>query len=88
MIHRATTDTVNLVDSRILPSGNQSPFPIPVMIFFSLLLSSLSRFNEYRWFRQSKFPSFQRQLNLYGFKRLTSGKSGTALYVLFIRPYD
>jgi hypothetical protein len=26
------------------------------------------------WFRQSKFPSFQRQLNIYNFTRITSGK--------------
>jgi hypothetical protein len=43
--------------------------------FFHLLLTS----NVYRWFRQTKFPSFQRQLNLYGFKRITSGKSNVCL---------
>jgi HSF-type DNA-binding len=33
------------------------------------------------WFRQSKFASFQRQLNLYGFQRLTQGKSAR-VYVI------
>lgn len=38
------------------------------------------------WFRQSKFASFQRQLNLYGFKRLTSGRDkGGYYHELFLR---
>lgn len=43
-----------------------------------------------RYFSQSKFPSFQRQLNLYGFQRLTRGPDGGGYYhALFLRgkPY-
>ncbi|CAB9499104.1 shock factor protein [Seminavis robusta] len=38
------------------------------------------------WFRQSKFASFQRQLNLYGFKRITTGQDkGGYYHELFLR---
>ncbi|EEC44465.1 predicted protein [Phaeodactylum tricornutum CCAP 1055/1] len=38
------------------------------------------------WFKQSKFPSFQRQLNLYGFKRFTAGRDKGAYYhEIFLR---
>ena len=40
----------------------------------------------YRYFNQSKFASFQRQLNLYGFSRLTSGKDkGAYFHSCFVR---
>ena len=32
------------------------------------------------WFSQTKFASFQRQLNLYGFRRLTTGKDKGAYF--------
>ncbi|CAB9511921.1 shock factor protein [Seminavis robusta] len=32
------------------------------------------------WFRQSKFASFQRQLNLYGFQRITQGRDKNSYY--------
>ena len=59
----------------------------------SLMLVYCLNHSESRWFRQSKFASFQRQLNLYGFKRLTSGTTidcpnmdGCIRYSVFAHP--
>lgn len=35
------------------------------------------------WFRQSRYQSFQRQLNIYGFKRLTTGRDKGGYYSEF-----
>ena len=38
------------------------------------------------WFLQHRFESFQRQLNLYGFKRITAGPDkGSCYHELFLR---
>jgi len=47
------------------------------------MVHNIKKFVKYvmpRYFRQTKFPSFQRQLNLYGFSRLTVGRDKGAYY--------
>jgi HSF-type DNA-binding len=37
------------------------------------------------WFRQSKYTSFQRQLNIYGFKRITCESGADATWIAPLR---
>jgi hypothetical protein len=48
-------------------TSSWNPSYLRIDVYVVLLLTTTS------WFRQGKFASFQRQLNIYGFTRITSG---------------
>jgi HSF-type DNA-binding len=56
------------IDKNIIRYTPSQLFVVCVSVVFT------SVDDTFRWFRQSNLSSFIRQLNLYGFKRITQGK--------------
>ena len=55
-------------------------------LHFAIVKEQFLTHCPYRFFRQTKYPSFQRQLNLYGFSRFAHGKDkGAYFHQCFVR---
>jgi hypothetical protein len=57
-----------------------SPLLLLLLFYYSLSILYLSLFTKNRYFKLGKLSSFQRQLNLYGYSRITRGRDATGYY--------
>lgn len=67
-----------------------SPLKLPARRFphrLTLCSSRAALSTLHSWFRQNKWASFQRQLNHYGFQRMTAGTSMVLFLFLLLSPH-
>jgi len=83
----STNSVLDANASRVYLDFPRSPFLRSFSFASPCLANSfLARDTRHRWFRQHHYQSFQRQLNIYGFRRIKSGPDkGCYYHPLFLR---